>query len=136
MRGGIRSSWFTERDLAQHHHNLMDEVFRGVVHKWRMSHGAIGLDRRSARLLLAAERQFACFVTYLVGDRSLGFLVCSNESWHKMFWTELRKSVIFWSSVGQPNTSRGPILIYRTPSGARYSVSFRRVFNFQDMNTV
>jgi hypothetical protein len=38
--------------------------------------------------------------------------------------------------VGQPNTSRGPNLIYRTPSGARYSVSFRRVVIFQDMNAV
>jgi hypothetical protein len=27
-------------------------------------------------------------------------------------------------------------LIYRTPSRARYSVSFRRVVNFQDMNTI
>jgi hypothetical protein len=26
--------------------------------------------------------------------------------------------------------------MYRTTSGARYSVSFRRVVNFQDMNTV
>jgi hypothetical protein len=38
--------------------------------------------------------------------------------------------------VGQPNTSRGPNLIYRTPSGARYNISFRRVVNLQDMNTV
>jgi hypothetical protein len=41
-----------------------------------------------------------------------------------------------FTRVGQPNTSLGPNLIYRTPSGARYSVSFRRVVNFQDMNTV
>jgi hypothetical protein len=41
---------------------------------------------------------------------------------------------VLWA--GQANTSRGPNLIYRTPSGARYSVSFRRVANFQDMNTV
>jgi hypothetical protein len=43
---------------------------------------------------------------------------------------------VIYSRIGQPNTSRGPNLIYRTPSGARYSVSFRRVVNFQDMNTV
>jgi hypothetical protein len=43
--------------------------------------------------------------------------------------------LIFYSMVGQPNTSQGPNLTYRTPSGARYSVSFRRVVNFQDMNT-
>jgi hypothetical protein len=43
---------------------------------------------------------------------------------------------IVYNRVGQPNTSRGPNFIYRTPSGARYSVSFRRVANLQDMNTV
>jgi hypothetical protein len=43
---------------------------------------------------------------------------------------------IVYTSVGQHNTFRGPNLIYGTPSGARYSVSFRGVVNFQDMNTV
>jgi hypothetical protein len=43
---------------------------------------------------------------------------------------------IVYNRVGQPNTSRGPNLIYRIPSGARESVSFRRVVSFQDMNTV
>jgi hypothetical protein len=43
---------------------------------------------------------------------------------------------MLYTRVGQPHTSRGPNLIYRTPSGARYCVSFRRVVNFHDMNTV
>jgi hypothetical protein len=42
-----------------------------------------------------------------------------------------------FSVLSRPgNTSRGPNLTYRTPSAARYSVSFRRVVNLQDMKAI
>jgi hypothetical protein len=55
----------------------------------------------------------------------------------KMEMSDFSENVVMlYSRFGQPNTSREPNLIYGTPSGDRYNVSFRRVVNFQDMNTV